>query len=55
MLLPLFGFVFGVVGSASLGVVVLALHPSWKLSFRNIVLFVVGAFAAVIGSMVLYN
>jgi hypothetical protein len=55
MLLPLFGFVFGVVSSASVGAVVLALHPSWKLTFRNIAFFVVGSFAAVIGSGILYG
>lgn len=55
MLLPLFGFVFGVVSSASLGAVVLALHPRWKLTLRNIVFFVMGAFSAVLGASVLYG
>jgi hypothetical protein len=55
MLLPLFGFVFGVVSSASLGAVFLALHPTWKLTFRNITFFVVGSFAAAISSMLLYT
>lgn len=55
MLLPLFGFVFGVVSSASLGAVFLAMHPRWKLTLRTIAFFVVGPFAAVIGSGVLYG
>ena len=55
MLLPLFGFVFGVVSSASLGAVVLALHPRWKLTLRNTSFFVGGSFAAAISSMVLYT
>ncbi|RZK30582.1 MAG: hypothetical protein EOO61_19095 [Hymenobacter sp.] len=55
MLLPLFGFVFGVASSASLGAVVLALHPSWKLTLRNICFFIVGSFTAVIGSIFLYT
>jgi uncharacterized membrane protein YvlD (DUF360 family) len=53
MLLPLFGFVFGVVSSASLGALVLALHPKWQLTFRHLAFFVIGAFAAVIGAILL--
>ena len=55
MLLPLFGFVVGVISSGSLGALVLALHPQWKLTFRQLVCFVGGSFAAVIGSSVLYG
>ncbi|NVO85409.1 hypothetical protein [Hymenobacter terrestris] len=55
MLLPLFGFVFGVVASSLLGAAVIALHPRWKLTFVNIAYFVAGAFAGVIGSSLLYT
>ncbi|QIX62294.1 hypothetical protein HER32_14345 [Hymenobacter sp. BT18] len=55
MLLPLFGLVFGVVISSLLGTAVIVLHPRWKLSLANIAWFVVGAFAGVIGSSLLYT
>ncbi|TGD80405.1 hypothetical protein [Hymenobacter wooponensis] len=55
MLLPLIGLIFGVVGSATLGAIVIAIHPIWKLAFKNIALFVVGAFAGAIGSSILYT
>ncbi|TPG58011.1 hypothetical protein [Hymenobacter nivis] len=55
MLLPFFGFVFGVVVSALLGAAVIALHPRWKLTFANIAWFVSGAFAGAIGSSLLYD
>jgi len=55
MLLPLFGFVFGVVASMLLGAAVLALHPRWKLTFANIAWFVGGAFAGAIGSSLLFT
>ncbi|MBT9395649.1 hypothetical protein KLP40_20970 [Hymenobacter sp. NST-14] len=55
MLLPLFGFVFGVVASTLLAAAVIALHPRWKLTFANIAWFVGGAFAGAIGSSLLYT
>ena len=55
MLLSLIGLVFGVVACALIGTVVLALHPRWKLTFPNIVWFVVGAFTGAIGSSLLYT
>ncbi|GAA3975710.1 hypothetical protein [Hymenobacter antarcticus] len=55
MLLPLFGFVFGVVASTLLGATVIALHPRWKLTFTNIAWFVGGAFAGAVGSSLLYT
>ena len=53
MLLPFFGFVFGVVASTFLGTAVIALHPRWKLTLANIVWFIGGAFAGAIGSVLL--
>ena len=44
MLLPLIGFIAGVFVSAILGVIVIALHPKWKISLANVALFVVGSF-----------
>jgi len=55
MLLPFFGFVFGMVASALLGAAVIALHPRWKLTLANIAWFVSGAFAGAIGSSLLYT
>ena len=55
MLLPLIGLVFGVGGSAMLGAIIIAIHPSWKLTFKNINWFVVGAFAGAIGSSLIYS
>ena len=55
MLLPLFGFVFGVVASTIVGAAVILLHPRWKLTFANIAWFVGGAFAGAIGSSLLYT
>lgn len=55
MLLPFFGFVFGVVVSTLLGATVIALHPHWKLTCANIAWFVGGAFTGAIGSSLLYT
>ncbi|RFP66382.1 hypothetical protein D0N36_03275 [Hymenobacter lapidiphilus] len=55
MLLPFFGFVFGVMASTFLGAAVIALHPCWKLTFANIAWFIGGAFVGAIGSSLLYT
>lgn len=55
MLLPLFGLLFGIGSSASVGAVLLALHPRWKLTWPNIAAFVAGSFTAVIGVLLGYN
>lgn len=55
MLLPLFGLLFGIGSSASVGAVLLALHPRWKLTWPNIAAFVAGSFTAVIGFLLTYN
>jgi hypothetical protein len=55
MLLPLLGFVFGVGVSSILGAAVMTIHPRWKLTLTNIVWFVAGSFAAVLGSANVYT
>ena len=43
MLLPLMGFVLGCTAYMILGLVVLACIPSFRLTFLNLILFVMGA------------
>ncbi|HCS19172.1 MAG TPA: hypothetical protein DIW47_01180 [Bacteroidetes bacterium] len=48
MLLPLFGFIFGIIVSSTVAAIVLYLHPRWQVNFRNIGIFVIGSFAGAI-------
>lgn len=53
MLLPLIGFIFGTFTSLLIGAIVCTIHPKWRITFPNIMLFVAGSFfSAILLSMV---
>ena len=55
MLLPLIGFITGVSISSLLGIVVIIIHPKWKLRFINVVLFVIGSLLTTLLSSYIYT
>ena len=55
MILPLLGFFGGVLISGILGLIVFAVHPKWKISLLNIMLFIPGSFAAALLSAILFS
>lgn len=55
MILPLFGFIFGIIVSSTVAAIVLYLHPRWQVNFRNIGVFVIGSFAGAITAGLLFT
>ncbi|SMB99611.1 hypothetical protein SAMN00120144_3698 [Hymenobacter roseosalivarius DSM 11622] len=55
MLLPLIGFIAGLMVSALAGAVVFALHPRWKATLPNMDLFVAGSCCYVMVLSVVYT
>jgi len=55
MLLPLMGFVLGCIAYIVVGLIVLACSPSLRLTFPNLILFVVGALLAVPVCLLAYS
>jgi len=55
MLLPLIGFIFGTFISSLTGAIVFAIHPNWKITFPNMIFFVVGSFFWVIMLSLVYT
>ena len=55
MLLSIIGFIFGTLISLLIGAIVLVLHPKWKITFLNMILFVVGSFFWVIMLSLIYS
>jgi hypothetical protein len=55
MLLPLIGFIVCVIVSTSVGIIVLAIHPKWKISILNLALFGFGSFSSAIIISAIYT
>jgi hypothetical protein len=55
MILPLLGFFAGIFISSIAGLIVLIIHPKWKVTLSNVIAFMIGSFIVVIITGILYG
>lgn len=55
MILPLIGFIMSFFISTVVGIIVIAIHPKWKINLPNIVFFNLGSIFLAIITMLLYT